>query len=47
MFDWFTGDVLARITAPQGIQWEMVGEMAAVAYDKDKIKVVRLGSNIT
>jgi len=36
-----------RILAPRGVQWVVASEMAAIAYDKDKVKVVRLGSNIT
>lgn len=38
---------MIRIGASHGIQWIAAGEMAAVAYDQNKIKIVRLGSNIT
>lgn len=36
-----------RVNAPQGIQWVVAGDLAAIGYDKDKVKIVRLGTNIT
>lgn len=36
-----------RVGAPQGIDWRVTGELAAVAYDRFKLKIVLLGSNIT
>lgn len=47
VFDWLNGDILTRVNAPQGVQWGVAGDLAALGYDKDKVKIVRLGTNIT